>query len=99
MTNTSRWPITIDGTRLDTYAWNVRSRSGRDLTAQVKTPNIDVPTLNGEVWVPGKKVGPGRMVLKMWVQGCDANGVPPTDQDTYWLYRQNLDSLRLLFGA
>lgn len=99
MSYTSRWPITIDGTRLDTYAWNVRSRSGRDAVAEVKTANIDVPPMNGELWVPGKKVGPGKMVLKMWVQGCDADGNVPTDGDTYWVYRQNLDALRLLFGA
>lgn len=99
MTNTSRWPVTVDGVRLDTYAWNIRTRAGRDLTAQVKTANIDVPSLDGELWVPGKKVGPGRLVLKMWVQGCDANGAVPADQDTYWQYRQNLDALRLMFGV
>jgi hypothetical protein len=98
MTNTSRWPITIDGTRLDTYAWNVRTRAGRDLAASVKTANLDQPLLNGELWVPGKKVGPGRMVLQMWVSGVDANGVAPVDGDTYWVYRQNLDSLRRIFG-
>jgi hypothetical protein len=99
MTNTSRWPITVDGVRLDTYAWNVRTRSGRDLAAQVKTADIDVASMDGQVWVPGKKVGPGRMVLQMWVAGCDANGVVPADQDTYWLYRQNLDALRRMFGV
>lgn len=99
MTNTSRWPITVDGVRLDTYAWNVRTRAGRDLAAAVKTPNIDAPLLNGELWVPGKKTGPGRMVLQMWVQGCDANGLPPADGDSYWVYRQNLDQLNRMFGV
>lgn len=98
MANTSRWPVTVDGVRLDTYAWNIRTRAGRDLVAQVKTPNIDSPNLHGEVWVPGKKSGPGRMVLKMFVQGVDANGVIPADGDSYYRYRKNLDALLTLFG-
>lgn len=98
MVNTSLWPITVDGVRLDTMAFNIRDRTGRDLAAQVKTPNIESPMLNGEVWVPGKKSGPGRLVLNMWVQGVDVNGVIPADKDSYYVYRKNLDMLRRLFG-
>ena len=98
MTNTSLWPITVDGVRLDTYAWNIRTREGRDYSAQLKTTNIDSPLEDGEVWVPGKKYGPGRLILQMWVGGCDANGQIPADRDMYYVYRKNLDALRRLFS-
>jgi hypothetical protein len=98
MTNTSLWPITVDGVRLDSYAWNIRARAGRDYAAPLKTTNIDSPMEDGEVWVPGKKYGPGSLILQMWVGGCDSAGAIPADRDMYYVYRKNLDALRRLFS-
>lgn len=98
MTNTSLWPVTVDGVRLDTYAWNIRTRQGRDISAAPKTANLESPMEDGQVWVPGKKYGPGRLILNMWVGGCDANGNLPVDRDMYYVYRKNRDALLRLFN-
>jgi len=95
MTATSPYPVTVDGVSLHTMAWSVETKEGRDQPAQLKTNNIDVEAVNGVVWVPNKKYGPGTVILKMWVAGQDANGV--VGADNYLLYRQNLDKLNLLF--
>lgn len=96
MTYTSRWPVTIDGVRLDTLAYNVSTREGRDLSPSVQGSNV--PALrHGELWSAHKKFGPGRMVLKMWVAGTDEDGVSPVDD--YALYRANLDKLLMLFNV
>lgn len=97
MTTTSKYPITVDGIRLDSKAWNIETKEGRDFAAPIKDGNLEVGAAHGEIWVPNKKHGPGRTVLKMWVAGQDANGVVPADN--YYQYRKNLDQLRLMFGV
>lgn len=98
MVTTSTHPITVDGTRLDTLAWNISVKSGWDLGTPVRGGNAVVPGVDGELWTPNKRDGAGRMVLSMWVNGTDADGVPPAGGDLYQQYRQNLDQLRSLFG-
>lgn len=96
MANTSSHPITVDGTRLDTYAWNIITKTGWDLGTSARGANQEVPGLDGALWVPNKRESEGRMAIKMWVQGADANLNYATDQ--YEKYRQNMDVLRQLFG-
>lgn len=97
MVNTSKWPLTVDGVRLDTLAYNISTRQGRDLVAPKVGGNIETDLRDGELWVPNKKVGPGRIVLDMWVGGTDADGVAPTDD--YEKYRDNLDFLLRMFNV
>lgn len=99
MVNTSKWPITVDGVRLDSLAYNVSTRVGRDISASVAGANIPSGVTDGEIWTPHKPAGPGRLVLKMWVGGTDVDGVVPVDGDDYWKYRQNLDSLLRMFSV
>lgn len=96
MVNTSSHPITVEGTRLDTLAWNIRVKTGWDLGQSARGGNVEVPGGDGELWVPNKREGAGRFSLAMWVMGADANGNVATDG--YEAYRQNLDQLRWLFG-
>lgn len=96
MVNTSSHPITVEGVRLDTLAWNIEVKTGWDLGQSARGGNSEVPGRDGEIWTPNKREAAGRMVLSMWVMGSDAGGVPATDG--YELYRQNLDTLKWLFG-
>lgn len=96
MANTSTHPITVDGVRLDTYAWNIEVKSGWDLGQAARGANSEVPGRDGEIWTPNKREAAGRFALQMWVMGSDANGV--WNADGYEQYRQNLDQLRWLFG-
>lgn len=97
MANTSSYPITVDGVRLDNYAWNISTKSGRDLVVAAVGSNIATGMRDGELWVPDKKAGPGRAVLSMWVGGTDEDGVVPTD--SYLKYRQNLDKINRMFSV
>lgn len=97
MVNTSRWPITVDGVRLDTLAYNISTRQGRDAAAEILGANVATEMRHGELWTAHKKYGPGRMYLNMWVSGCDVDGIVPVDE--YSEYRDNLDMLRRLFGV
>jgi hypothetical protein len=94
--NTSSHPITVEGVRLDTFAWNIEVKTGWDLGQGARGGNNEVPGMDGELWTPNKREGIGRMALQMWVMGSDASGNIAADK--YELYRQNLDQLRWLFG-
>lgn len=93
---TSDWPITVDGIRLDTLAWNVESLSGRDLVPDLRGSNVQVPSRHGSIFAPGKKYDDGKLILKMWVAGCDGAGGVPTN--SYNEFRLNMDKLKALFG-
>jgi hypothetical protein len=97
MVNTSRWPITVDGVRLDNHAYNISTRTGRDLGPETIGENVATEGRHGELWTAHKKFGPSRMVLRMWVGGTDEDGVAPTDD--YSKYRANLDLLLRLFST
>jgi len=99
MVNTSRWPVTVDGTRLDTLAYNISTRSGRDLEPALAGENIDTGMRDGNIWVPHKKRDPGRLVLSMWVGGTDDDGAVPVGNDDYAKYIANLDKLKRMFGV
>lgn len=98
MTTTSTHPITVDGVRLDTLAYNITTRTGWDVSAGVRGSNQVVPGRTGELYVPGKRREAGKMVLSMVIMGTDADGVRPVDGNAYVQYRRNLDQLKLLFG-
>lgn len=94
---TSQYPVTLDGTRLDTMAYNIETKDGRDLGPGLQGEDISTGMRDGDIFVPNKKAAPGRVVLKMWVTGTDDNGL--VDADSYWLYRQNLDKLKRMFNV
>lgn len=92
---TSSWPVTVDGVRLDSLAWNVSTLNGREYIPGIRGTNIQVPGRHGSLFNPNKKFDEGKFILQMWVQGCDNKGEVPTN--TYNEFRKNLDSLKLLF--
>lgn len=97
MVTTSRWPVTVDGVRLDTLAYNIETRMGRDSTAVVVGDDVDTEMRHGHMWTAHKKYGPGRLVLRMWVGGTTVDG-DYASIDDYALYRSNLDYLNRLFS-
>jgi hypothetical protein len=97
MVNTSAYPVTVDGVRLDTFAWNISTKQGRDASPGMSGSNFESGQTDGEIWVPNKRAAPGRAVLSMWVGGTDADGVVPAD--SYLKYRQNLDQLYRMFSV
>lgn len=96
MVNTSDRPITVDGVRLDTLAWNIekinRATAGR-LEADVTVPGRD-----GVIASLNDTLEPARFGLEMFVMGTDEDGAVPVAgrRTTFW---NNLDELVHLFGT
>jgi len=95
VTTTSAIPMTVDGVRLDTYAYNIETIEGRITVPGVRGANPQVPGRHGSIYVPNKSYENGSVVLKMWVNGCDVDGAVPTTGLTE--FRKNVDTLTALF--
>lgn len=95
MVNTSTRPITVDGVRLDTLAWNI-SKITRQVAGR-RAADYEVPGLDGVVASLNDPLDPITFGLEVFVMGTDADGaVPPAGRaDTF---RANLDELVHLFG-
>lgn len=95
-TTTSLIPVTVDGVRLDSYAYNISTKSGRDYLPSVRGSNAEAPGRHGSLYIPGKKFDDGRFLLQMWVIGANTDGTISTNALDE--YRQNMDLLKRLFG-
>lgn len=99
MTNTSLIPITVDGVRLDTLAWNIETLDGRLSVPGLRGEDPIVPGLDGVVYVPNKSADAGSMTLTMWVRGSDADGLVPFGSSQMAEFRKNLAALVTMFGV
>jgi hypothetical protein len=97
MTNTSTIPITVDGVRLDTLAWNIETLGGRLSVPGTRGEDPEVPGMDGAVFVPNKNFESGRMTLQMWVRGSDENGLIPLSSSQMQEFRKNLDTITKMF--
>jgi hypothetical protein len=95
MTTTSDRPITVDGVRLDTLAWNIEkiNRAG----ASRREADVAVPGRDGALPSLNDDLDSARLGLEMFVMGTDEDGAVPVAgrRDTL---RENLDELVHLFG-
>lgn len=98
MANTSTHPWTVNGTRLDTYAYNIREKKGWLFVPGYNSSNLEVPGRGGEIWVPGKRRDVGQVTLAMSVWGRDVNDAP-VGSDQYATWRANMDTLLALFDS
>lgn len=98
MVNTSAYPMTVDGVRLDTLAHNIEVFSGRLGMPAVRGENRVLPGRHGRKW-RAKQFDEASKVLSMWVNGCDADGAIPGGSNAYREFRKNLDALNTLFGT
>lgn len=95
MVNTSTRPITVDGVRLDTLAWNIeRIERG---TASRRSSDYSTPMMDGTVAGLNDALEPTIFGLQMWLRGTDEDGAIPVNGQTTKL-RDNLDELLHLFG-
>lgn len=96
MTFTSNRPITVDGVRLDTLAYNVLARNPS--VAGRRAADLEVPGLDGTLPSLNDPLDAAAYGLSMFVRGTDVDGAVPAAgaQDTF---RANLDELVHLFGT
>ena len=99
MANTSSIPMTVDGTRLDTYAYNIETIDGRIRVPGRRGADAVVPGRHGVIPFTGKTFEPNEIVLKMWVIGADVDGAIPGGSSALAEFRKNVDALTLLFSG
>lgn len=95
MVYTSDRPISVDGVRLDTLAWNI-TRISR-ATAGRRAADVTVPGVDGALPSLNDSLEPGSFGLDMFVRGATADGLVPVAGPRSTL-RTNLDELIHLFG-
>lgn len=95
MTFTSDRPVSVDGVRLDTLAWNVQKINRA--TAPRRSGDYDIQNMDGVVPSVNDPLEPTTYGLEMWLRGTDADGSVPVagSRDTL---RANLDEVLHLFG-
>lgn len=94
-TYTSARPVTVDGVRLDTLAWNVEKIDRA--TASRRSGDYDVPSLDGSIPSLNDPLESATYGLSMWLRGTDQDGAIPAAGSLTTL-RNNLDELLHLFG-
>lgn len=95
MAFTSNRPVTVDGVRLDTLAWNIE-RIDR-ATAARRSGDYDIPNMDGLLASVNDPLEAASYGLQLWLRGTDADGAVPAAGSLDTL-RANLDELLHLFG-
>lgn len=94
-------PITVvrNGveTRLDNHAYDIETKNGVHFIPGMVGASPAVPGRSGQIYVPGKRRGPGAIYLSMSVQETNTAGVAPADGYQGW--KANLDALFKLFDT
>lgn len=93
--------LTVNGVDLTAnLALLVRTQSGLYSTPARRTKNLAIPGRDGELVVPGKRYGPGRIELQVDVTGVDpVTGQVPGGSTDIAEFRERVDELVRLFSA
>lgn len=97
MAFTNERPLSVDGTRLDTLAYNIESIDGRRQLPGVRSNDVVVPGRHGVVPSIYDDFEPGRITLRMWVRSTDVNGDTVSGKHPKDQLSLNLDRLFALF--
>lgn len=101
MATTSTNPLTAvkNGVevRLDTMAHNISTKSGIVGMAAAKGSSATVPGRHGSLYKRGRRREEGRVILSMWANDTDVDGLPGTDKYKTW--RANMDKLLVIFDT
>ena len=98
MTLTTTELYIVDGLELNTYAYNIRTLSGRESTPPVVGENREVVGRAGASW-QRKDYGPRQEAWAMWVLGCDVDGGFPSTHSRRAEFNENLEQLKRVFGV
>ncbi len=87
----------MNGFALDSAAWNIETLSGRRQAPSFRSAAISIPGRSGEVVEFDGTYDPGKIILSMWVIGCDEDGLIPTGSSAKQEFDYNLDRLLAVF--
>lgn len=91
---TSKFPLSVDGERLDTMCWNVSTQSSRRRLSSKRPRDVQIAGRHGVVPSTYDDFEAGQLALQMWVRGSDSDGVG----NDRMLYDKNMDRLFRIFG-
>lgn len=97
MTVTTAETLSVNGTILNTLAYNIESITGRWKVPDLRTANISIPGRNGTLRTTRKFYDEATMVLPMWVRGGDEDGNIPGDSTARREFQANIKTLTKLF--
>lgn len=99
MTLTSDYPLTIDGVRLDTLAFNISTYGGRRSLSAKRLGSVEIPRVHGLIpSLVANTYEQAEVILSMWVRGATTDGYIPLDKTSRALVDRNLDMIFRLFG-
>lgn len=90
--------LLVDGTSVQTYAYNVTSRASRWVVPGRRGDNAALPGVHGTLWTPGKPYDENTLVWNMWALGCEPDGSMPSGSRQDRVI-QHLDALMRLFST
>jgi hypothetical protein len=93
-TTTEFWDV--NGTSLNTLAWNIETLNGRQRVPQLRGDDTHVPFRPGAIWRP-KQPDSRTLTLAMWVLGCNIDGSAPVGGSARAKFNDNRESLIKLF--
>lgn len=98
MTNSTSNFWSINGTSLQTYAFNITSWGDKQTLPPTRGANLLVPMQTGQTYVP--KVPDSRTItLNMWVTGANTDGSIPTNPGAIATFQSNYAALQNLFWS
>lgn len=95
MTVTTSEYWTANGVVLNTLGWNIRTLEGREGLPPREGSNPIAGAVHGTRWVK-KRFGERPLVLNMWIQGSDDDGVTSSVNAQF---RQRIEDLKAIFGS
>lgn len=95
MVDTSKFPLTVDGHRLDNLCYNVKTMGSRRRMSARRTRDEVIPGRDGESPTLNDDFEANFLALQMWVRGANKDGSGLSDRI---LYDKNLDELFRIFG-
>lgn len=96
-------PITVNGQRLDTYAFNIETKTGWASSPATRGSNAVVPGRSGSIVQKNKTRQDGEFSLRMWISSDTSSPTAPEPNlspDTRYLrWRENYDRLLSIFDS
>lgn len=89
MTNTSRFPVTVDGHRLDTHAYRIETLGGMRSFPKQRITTYEIPGRDGLGVEFQDSLEEGRFIIKVWLVDVDEDGDIPLNRRAQ--YEANLD--------
>lgn len=91
---TSKFPLTVDGNRLDKLCYNIKTISSRRRMSSRRVRDVFIPGRDGEDPTLNDDFESNFLALQMWIRGSDEDG----NGRSRILYDKNVDELFRIFG-